>query len=66
MRDFTLKIDKLPDSFRQHKDPLSLKFAIWKQIQGKIEVAKRAGKCSDDIDPSIVEINLLMADNHLV
>ena len=30
IRDFTLVIDTLPDSFKQYKDPLSLKFAIWK------------------------------------
>ena len=31
-RDFTLVIDKLPASFLQYKDELSLKFAIWKMI----------------------------------
>lgn len=28
-RDFTVVIDKLPASFEQYKDELSLKFAIW-------------------------------------
>ena len=29
VRDFTLVINKLPNSFRQYKDELSLKYAIW-------------------------------------
>lgn len=39
-RDFTLVIDQLPDSFAQHKDELSLKFAIWQMIQQKISLCK--------------------------
>lgn len=31
-RDFTLVIDKLPASFKQYNDELSLKHAIWQQI----------------------------------
>lgn len=33
IRDYTLVINTLPDTFTQYKDPLSLKFAIWNQIQ---------------------------------
>jgi hypothetical protein len=32
VRDFTLVINKLPESFKQYKDELSLKFALWAQI----------------------------------
>jgi len=32
VRDFTLVINKLPESFKQYKDELSLKFALWSQI----------------------------------
>ena len=32
VRDFTLVINKLPESFQQYKDELSLKFALWSQI----------------------------------
>ena len=32
VRDFTLVINKLPESFKQYKDGLSLKFALWAQI----------------------------------
>ena len=32
VRDFTLVINKLPESFMQYKDELSLKFALWAQI----------------------------------
>lgn len=59
-------IETLPETFEQYKDPLSLKFAIWNQIQSQIELCKKQGKCSSDIDPSIVEINLSMADNDMI
>ena len=29
VKDFTLVIDHLPSTFRQYKDEMSLKFAIW-------------------------------------
>jgi len=32
VRDFTLVINELPESFKQYKDELSLKFALWAQI----------------------------------
>ena len=32
MRDFTLRIDKLPIEFAKHEDALSMEFAIWKLI----------------------------------
>ena len=28
-RDFTLVVENLPESFKQYKDELSLKYAIW-------------------------------------
>ena len=62
LRDFTLVIDKLPESFKQYKDPMSLKFALWSQIQHKIEVCKKEGKCNSNLDPSIVEINIQQSD----
>lgn len=55
-------INKLPDTFKQYKDELSLKFAIWRQIQEKLERCKRQGLCPRDLDISIVEINFGMED----
>jgi len=40
-RDFTLVIEKLPETFKQYNDELSLKFAIWDMIQQKINACKR-------------------------
>jgi len=31
-RGFTLEVDQLPDTFKQHKCELCLKFGIWTQI----------------------------------
>lgn len=61
-KDFTLMINKLPKSFSQYKDELSIKFAIWKQIQEKIEKCKKQGLCPQDLDTSIVEINFGIGD----
>ena len=58
MRDFTVRSKKLPESFRQYEDEVSIKFAIWQQIQQKIKDAKESGVCEESIDPTIVEINL--------
>jgi len=41
---------------------MSLKFALWSQIQHKIEVCKNQGKCNANIDPSIAEINIQQSD----
>ena len=66
VRDFTLVISKLPESFRQYKDELSLKFALWSQIQNKIELCKAQKLCSEEIDPTIIEINLGETDIELL
>lgn len=58
MRDFTVRSNQLPESFRQYEDEVSMKFAIWQQIQQKIKDAKESGVCEETIDPTIVEINL--------
>ena len=58
MRDFTVRSNQLPESFRQYEDEVSMKFAIWQQIQQKIKDAKESGVCEENIDPTIVEINL--------
>lgn len=62
VRDFTLIIEKLPQSFAQYKDVLSLKFAIWDQIQKKVEACKQQGLCDEQIDTSIVDINIQTSD----
>jgi len=37
MRDFAVMVDgQLPSSFKQYKDEISMKFAIWDQIQQKL------------------------------
>ena len=62
VRDFTLIIEKLPQSFDQYKDSLSLKHAIWDQIQTKVKLCKEQGLCDVKIDSSIVDINLQTSD----
>lgn len=66
VRDFTLVINKLPESFKQYKDELSLKFALWAQIQQRIQECKDQQLCSEEIDPTIVEINLGETDIELL
>lgn len=66
VRDFTLVISKLPESFKQYKDELSLKFALWSQIQQKIQECKDQELCPQDIDPSICEINFAETDIELI
>lgn len=61
-RDFTLVIQEIPASFKQYKDELSLKFAIWRQIQNKFKLCKERKYCSPDLDTSIVEINFGLAN----
>ena len=61
-RDFTVVVDRLPASFAQYKDELSLKHAIWTQIQKKIQECKRQELCPEDLDPTIAEINFGMGD----
>lgn len=61
-RDFTIVIDSLPSSFHKYKDELSLKFAIWKQIQTKFTVCKQQNYCHEDLDTSIVDINFGLAN----
>ena len=53
----------LPKSFSQYEDEISLKYAIWKQIQEKFEKLKRMKLCSQNLDTTIVEINLGLSDN---
>jgi hypothetical protein len=36
MKDFAVKIDKLPDDFRKAKNPIELKMLIDKQIVNRI------------------------------
>ena len=57
MRDFTMRSNQLPESFCQYEDELSIKFAIWQQIQQKIKESKELGVCKEIIEPTIVEIN---------
>ena len=61
-RDFTVKIERLPDSFKQYKDELSLKHAICKMITNKVERCKQEQQCPADLDPAIVDINFCMSD----
>ena len=61
-RDFTLVIDKLPESFNQYTDELSLKFAIWNMIQKKIALCKEQKLCHEQLDQTIVEINFGSAE----
>ena len=56
-RDFTLVIDKLPDTFRHYTDELGLKRGIWAQIQKIVQHAIDKGICPGDTDPSIVSIS---------
>lgn len=56
MRDFTVKIDKLPTSFTEYIDEISIKQALWDQITQLINDAKQAGICESSLDPTIVDI----------
>ena len=57
MRDFTIKIEKLPKAFEEYKDEISIKFALWKYIQEKLNECKEVYSI-EGIDTTIVEINL--------
>ena len=61
-RGFTLQVDCLPETFKQHKSELCLRFGIWTQIQNAIKIAKRDGQCPNDLDESIVEIAFVRSD----
>lgn len=37
VKHFTVVINQLPDSFRQYKDELAIKAALWNQITTKIK-----------------------------
>ena len=56
MRNFAIKINKLPESFRQYQDELSMKMEIWMQIQDKIKYAQKLDIIDNNIDTTIVNI----------
>ena len=58
MRDYTVISYYLPKTFQQYHDEISLKCAIWTQIQEKFRDLKKLGLCDEEVDSSIVEINL--------
>ena len=58
MRDFAVKIDILPQSFKDKHDEISVKFALWQQIQEKLKECRDHGLCSKNIDTTVVEINI--------
>jgi len=57
MRDFTVRTNFLPESFKQYTDATHMKFAIWQQIQTKIKDCKAANLLPHDLDSTIVELN---------
>ena len=59
---FTVVIHKLPDTFRQYKDESSIMFALWNQINNKIEKCKKAGIISNNFDSTILDINFGLSD----
>ena len=59
MRDFTVITEHpLPESFKKYKNYISLKYAIWSQIQEKLEDVKTHKLCPPDVDTTVAEINL--------
>ena len=59
VRDFAIKIDKLPPSYKDCVDEIDVKFRLWKQIQEIIQDAKLANDdklCSQTIDSHIIDI----------
>ena len=58
MRDFTIKTQYLPESFKKHNDEISLKQALWTQIQDKLQECKKLKVASEHLDTTVVEINL--------
>lgn len=57
MKDFAVRIDKLPETFKQYKNEYKMKEGIWRQIVKKIRDAKKAKLCPEDLDESIVDIS---------
>jgi hypothetical protein len=56
MKDFGMRIDELPDSFKKYETPIEMKGAITKKIVEMIRDAKKDSLIKNDIDESIVEI----------
>ena len=59
-RDFTVVINKLPESYNDYTNEASLKFGIWMELQDSIKLAKQLRICSLDLDPTIININVVM------
>lgn len=57
MRDFSVNTYGLPKSFSHYDDEVSIKFAIWEQIQQKLTDAVEAGIAPKCTDRNITEIN---------
>lgn len=58
-RDFTLVIDSLPVSMQQHGDELSLKHAVWHQMQAIVRDSVAKGLCPSDTDSRIALISVV-------
>ena len=59
VRDFAIKIDNLPHSYKNANDEIDVKFKLWKQIQEIIKDAKLANDpklCSQKVDSHIIDI----------
>ena len=65
-KDFTLQIHQLPLTFAQYKDELSIKYAIWNQIQQKINFYKENKMCFEELDSTIIDIHFAMRDIELL
>ena len=59
-RDFTVVINKLPDGYKEYTNENTLKFGVWMELQDSIKLAKQLRICPFDMDPTIININVVM------
>ena len=60
-----MKVRALPDNFVQYGNENSLKFGLWNEIQDAVKLAKKIGLCGQEVDSSIIQINIGLKDNSL-
>ena len=62
VKNYTLIIESLPESFKIYKNQTNIMHALWSQIHQKIEHCKQSGIIRKDLDPIIVDINFALTD----
>lgn len=58
VKDFTLAIDKVPETFDQYKNETSMKAALWQKIQDQISTLKSQDKCPANLNTTVISINI--------